>query len=486
MLNAAEVRVSDQQYELELRALDDQQPAAPRPGLVARTLNKFKPPAAGVTIESPQEVSSLYRHWRARVLATTIVGYAVYYFLRKNLSVAIPAIEADLGISKSELGLFLTLHGVLYGVSKFFNGFLGDRAHAAYFMAFGLICSAFMNLFFGLSSAVLTLGLFWLLNGYFQGMGFPPCARLITHWFSPKERATMFSVWNTSHSLGAAGVLVLTSYLVQFDWRLCFLVPALIGFGGALLVLTGLRDTPASLGLPEVETYTGDRAAGAASSKDRNSEAFSLFLRRHVFNNPLIWTLSLANFFVYVVRYAILDWGPSYIKEARGVELGHAGLMVACFEVGGVIGTLAGGVITDRVFKSHAGRACVVYMVACTALVYTFWSFAGDSTWMNCALLAGVGFFIYGPQCLVGVIAANLATKRAAATAIGLTGLFGYASTVLSGWGLGTIVQHFGWQTGFRIVVGCAVTASILFLTVWKVNAETELNARAPDQADSE
>lgn len=447
-------------------------------GWIAQSIRIFQPPPAAPPLTSAGEIKSTYRYWRIRILYTSIIGYAVYYFMRKNISVALPAMEADLGISKSNLGLFLTLHGVLYGVSKFFNGIWGDRANARYFMAFGLICSALMSLMFGLSSAVITLGLFWLANGYFQGMGFPPCARVITHWYSPRERATVFSVWNTSHSIGAAGVLVLTSYLVRYDWRLCFFVPAAIGLVGAMFVLLRLRDTPESLGLPEIEQYNGDRVAAKESAENSApAEEFWPFVRRHLFSNPLIWSLSLANFFVYVVRYAILDWGPSYIKEARGIELTHAGLTVACFEVGGVIGMLVGGVVTDRVFRSHAGRACVVYMLACTALVYVFWSYAGDSLWLNSSLLFGVGFFIYGPQCLVGVIAANLGTKRAAATAIGLTGLFGYASTVLSGWGLGTIVQHFGWQSGFRIVVASALAASLLFITVWKVNADTELNA---------
>jgi glycerol-3-phosphate transporter len=456
----------------------------PRGQLVARLVELFQPPPAAPPLDSPAEIDSTYRYWRNRVLVTSIIGYATYYFLRKNLSVAMPAMEADLGISKADLGLFLSLHGVLYGISKFFNGFLGDRANAAYFMATGLLLSAVMNVCFGMSSAVATLGLFWLANGYFQGMGFPPCARVITHWYSPKERATKFSIWNTSHSLGAAGILVLTSFLVQYNWRLCFLVPAAIGVVGAIYILLRLRDTPESLGLPEIEDYNGDRAAspssGASDATNEPAEAFSDFLRRHVFSNPLIWTLALANFFVYVVRYAILDWGPSYIKEARGVELGHAGLMVACFEVGGVIGTLVGGVVTDRVFRSHAGRACVVYMLACTGLVYIFWSFAGNSVWINSLLLAGIGFFIYGPQCLVGVIAANLGTKRAAATAIGFTGLFGYASTVVSGWGLGKMVDLYGWHSGFRLVVGSAVVATVLFITVWRVNADTELNAHAP------
>lgn len=449
---------------------------APHSRPLARWFWIFHPPAPAPLIESPTEIAQSYRRWRTQVLATTMFGYAVYYILRKNISVAMPAMESDLGISKADLGLFLTLHGVLYGISKFFNGFLGDQANAATFMSFGLVCSAVVNALFGFSTAAVTLGFFWLINGYVQGMGFPPCARVITHWFSPKERATKFSIWNTSHSIGAAVALILTGYLVVYDWRLCFWVPAAIGAIGALVILTFLRDTPRSMGLPEIEEYTGERVT-VTNARHEHTENFVVFLRRHVLTNPLIWTLSLANFFVYVVRYSILDWGPSFLKESRGVELAHTGWLVACFEIGGVVGMLVGGVMTDRIFRSHAGRACVVYMTACTALIYAFWTYAEDSTVLNSVALAGIGFFIYGPQCLVGVIAANLGTKRAAATAIGLTGLFGYFSTVLSGWGLGALVDRFGWHHGFQIVMGSALAACLLFLTVWKVNADTELNA---------
>src|SRR5207302_318158 len=106
---------------------------------------------------------------------------------RKNLSIAMPAMEHDLHISKSDLGKFLSLHGMLYGVSKFANGFIGDRANARVFMVVGLFFSALVNILFGFSSAVVTFGLLWMLNGWFQGMGFPPCARLLTHWFSPRD-----------------------------------------------------------------------------------------------------------------------------------------------------------------------------------------------------------------------------------------------------------------------------------------------------------
>jgi len=119
-------------------------PMAPAP---AGWLSLFQPaPAATVLTTDPVTIQRQYRLWQRRVLISSIIGYAVFYFVRKNLSIAMPVMEKELGISKAGLGLFLTLHGVLYGVSKFANGFLGDRANARAFMTAGLVCSALLNL----------------------------------------------------------------------------------------------------------------------------------------------------------------------------------------------------------------------------------------------------------------------------------------------------------------------------------------------------
>src|SRR5438270_10248339 len=153
-------------------------------GFFAKVLQTFRPaPRAKVQFTDPQVVARKYRYWQKRVLLSSIIGYATFYFVRGNLPFAMPLMEHNLGIHKQQLGLFLTLHGLLYGVSKFANGFLGDRANARAFMAFGLGASALINVLFGFNSAVVTLGLIWMANGWFQGMGFPPCARLLTNWF---------------------------------------------------------------------------------------------------------------------------------------------------------------------------------------------------------------------------------------------------------------------------------------------------------------
>jgi OPA family glycerol-3-phosphate transporter-like MFS transporter/OPA family sugar phosphate sensor protein UhpC-like MFS transporter len=162
-----------------------------------RLLGIFQPaPPVPVTLTDPAEIAAKYRRWQMRVLIFSIFGYAMFYFVRKNLGVAMPFMGKDLGITKEALGLFLTLHGVIYGVSKFANGFLADRANACVFMSTALLASALLNVWFGLSSTVVAFGLIWMLNGWFQGMGFPPCARLLANWFPPKQLATKFSIWS--------------------------------------------------------------------------------------------------------------------------------------------------------------------------------------------------------------------------------------------------------------------------------------------------
>jgi OPA family glycerol-3-phosphate transporter-like MFS transporter/OPA family sugar phosphate sensor protein UhpC-like MFS transporter len=355
----------------------------------------------------------------------------------------------------------------LYGVSKFMNGIAGDRVNARWFMVTGLVICGLINILFGLSASILSLGILWTLNGWFQGMGFPPCARLMTHWFSPREFATKMAIWNSSHSIGAGLIIILCGYLLQSntgpdDWRLCFFVPAGIVLFGAACLAIFLRDTPESLGFPPVEGTDDHR---------HDTEPLGAALGRLVFSNPYIWLLSLANFFVYAVRYGLLDWGPTFLKEARSINLLNATWMVAAYEGAGLLGMLCGGWITDRIFGGRAARACLFYMICCTGAILMFWKMPNQSWTSSTILLCLAGFFIYGPQSLIGTATAQLATKRAAAAAIGLTSIFGYLSTIVSGVGVGALVDRSGWDAGFLVFVVCGVVGVLLFALCWPARA---------------
>jgi OPA family glycerol-3-phosphate transporter-like MFS transporter/OPA family sugar phosphate sensor protein UhpC-like MFS transporter len=318
---------------------------------------------------------------------------------------------------------------------------------------------------------VVALGIFWMLNGWFQGMGFPPCARLMTHWFPPRKLATKMSLWNISHSIGAGLIVILCGYLVIHSWRLCFFVPAAMALLSSVFLWFKLADTPPSVGLPELE-------GTQARNPEELADDFKQILFRHVFSNKYIWLISLANFSVYTVRYAVLDWGPTLLTQAKHVELAHAGWMVAAFELAGLVGMLSCGWLTDRVFGGRGIRACFFYMVLAGLSILLFWKAPGESRILNTLFLCASGFFIYGPQALVGIIAANLATKRAAASASGLTGLFGYASTLLSGWGLGWLVEAHGWNAGFAGMLVITAIGAVLFLLGWNAKADGYAEAR--------
>lgn len=431
-----------------------------------------------MTIDHGGGWREVYRRMRGRQLGLAFAGYAIFYFVRKNIPVGMPLMEKQLGVGKTELGAFLTAGDSIYGVSKLANGFVGDRVSARWLMAAGLALSALMNGAFGLASSVLVLGILWLLNGWFQGMGFPPCARILAHWFAPAERGRMWGIWNGSHMIGAAGILVLAGWLGQnFGWRAVFLVPAAIALAMAAVLVIWLRDTPGSLGLPPVEVYRreGGAADETAIEPALSPAQYKALLRRRVFGNRIVWLASIANFFVYTVRLSFLNWAPTFLSQEKHVRLDMAALMTAGFELAGLVGALSAGWLTDRVFRTRRAPVCTAYMLAAAGAILAFWSLPDGNLVGAVLLLLAIGFFIYGPQFLVGVMVADQAGKHAAAAAIGLTAIFGYASSALSGLGLGAILEQHGWDGGFAMLCAAALTGAIPFALCWRARAPVDV-----------
>ncbi len=414
-----------------------------------------------------------YEYWRWRILLGTMIGYIFFYFVRKSITMAMPGLES-IGVTKTTLGLFLTIHGVLYGVSRFINGVWSDRVNPRYFMSIGLFLAALTNVFCGLSSDIASaffptasdaskanviawiIGSFWIINGWVQGMGFPPCAKSLMHWFAPREHGVKFATWNISHSFGAGLVFLLNSFVVGFGWKYCFFVPAALSLSGAVFLFWALRDSPEKEGFDPVETYyerkqrskTTDETNSAPceqtqenSSAEEKQTGWWDDLCKNVLSNWAIWVLCFANFFVYIVRFSILDWAPTFLSQSKGLDLQSAGWATACYEIFGAFGIILSGVMMDKVFKGRGAKACFVYMLGCGIASFAFWKLDSESLTLNILLLSLIGFFIYGPQCLIGCVASTVATKKSGAASSGLTGLFGYLATIVTGFGVGLIVD---------------------------------------------
>ena len=418
------------------------------------------------------EVDRAYRYWRRRILLTTIVGYALFYFVRANDSVPVKAMQDDLGLTKAQLGLISSIGGVTYGVSKFVNGFLGDHANPRYFMALGLLVCAVMNVFFGFSSTLPFLIGYWFANMWAQGMGFPPCAKSMAYWFSPRERHSTFGVWHMSHMIGAALIHALTGYLVVwYGWRSCFYVPAALAMVGVIIILHYLRDTPASMGLPPVEVYKGEETPKELAEEIKVEEPYWQVVVEYIFKNPFMWIISIANASVYMLRWIQMKWGPTFLQEAKGMSVVASGWLSFGSEMAGMVSALIGGIIADRFFRGRAGRVCVIAMLLMSGTIYVFWSTQPSSPVLVSVLFIVMGFFLYIPQMLIAAMAMNLGTKRASAAAVGMTGLFGYLATVPAGWGVGWMADHYGWNGPFALMLGCAAGTMLLMALTWNVGA---------------
>jgi OPA family glycerol-3-phosphate transporter-like MFS transporter/OPA family sugar phosphate sensor protein UhpC-like MFS transporter len=372
-------------------------------------------------------------------------------------------------ISTYAIGTMLTVHGIVYGLSRFVNGFWADRLNGRIFMTVGIALSALMNFLFGCTSLSILFAVFWVLNGWTQGMGFPPCAKMLTHWIHPKELATKMSVWNTSHSFGAVMALGLCSLLLGplgLGWRWCFYVPAVLAAGATLFCFFCVKDSPTEAGVEELEIEGGKNEA------ESKATVTSAERRRLVFGNRVIWLIALANFFVYIVRFGFLDWGPTFLKQFKGIPVAKGGLMTIAFELAAIVGTIFAGWATDKWFKGRGVRTCVFCMLFAALFSFGFWYLpSGAPIWQATLLLMGAGFCIYGPQALIGIIAANQATKEAAAMANGFTGIMGYLSTTVSGIGVAFIKTHYGWGAALCSLAAFALIGMCLFLFAWNSKA---------------
>ena len=437
-----------------------------------------------------------YRYWEWRTIVVLFIGYALFYFVRKNLGMAIPAMEAELGISKTQLGIFLTLHSIIYGFSRFVNGMLVDRFSKKKIMALGLLLTCAVNLFICFSpklNGMLTLldaegkatlglvyliGSLWVLNGYLQGMGVPPCVSLLAHWVKPDELATKQSIWNVSHTLGAGIVVALCGFMLDHygysAWYLCFMVPALIALVGVPVLWFGLKDDPSEVGLPPVEKMgkeTTEKSGEPDPLENIDGKKYKKIINRMVFGNPFIWIIGISNFCIYVIRLTILDWGASFLTETKGMDISQAGGLLATTEIlGGTLGMLLAGWLSDKLFKSKAHRTCFFCIVFATLTFFLFWKC--ESVVLSFVFLVFSAFFIYGPQALYGVCASQQATKYAAGTGNGIIGIFGYASSVVSGVIFGNLAETGGWDSVFPIAIAFGVAGAIAIGLMWNAPAD--------------
>jgi len=191
-----------------------------------------------------------------------------------------------------------------------------------------------------------------------------------------------------------------------------------------------------------------------------------------VLRNRMVWLLAGVYFLIKPTRYLILSWSPVYINERLGTGTATSGVLGSMFDLAGPVGTLAGGYLSDRVFKSKRMPMAIIALF-CLAIVMAAFRYLPPTRFAVGMGFFVIGFLIYIPDSLVsGTAAIDFGTKQGASTASGIINGCGSIGQVfgvtLPGWADKIVGQgHDIWNPIFFWLSVTLALAALFLLPQW-------------------
>ena len=445
-------------------------------------------------IGDPAEVDRLYHYHRRNIIFILTLGYGLGYVCRLAFNVVKKPIM-DAGIfTPEEVGFIgsMLLYG--YAAGKFSNGFLADYSNVKRFFAVGILMSALLNFGMSFSTVVGISAILWALNGWFQGFGAPSAVVAMGNWFSNHERGRYYGIWSTAHSIGEGLTYLGIAFLIAMPpkglglhWQWGFWTPAAICIFAAFLLYRYLEDRPQTLGLPSIAEWSKDGSANARPDEHDASRIWKDQLK--VLAIPSMWVIALASSTMYITRYAINSWGNVYLQEIRGFDLFDANLFIFLNTAAGILGCVAFGYLSDKVFDARRPPANLIFgLMELIPLIIIFYG-------PNNSLVLAIALVVYGfglsgiLASLGGLFAIDIAPKRVAGAAMGFIGIFSYIGAGTQDYISGKLIYDSEIRVVFSIGensptvyfydytipimfwVGASVISMLLAASLWRVKA---------------
>ena len=396
---------------------------------------------------SPDKVDGAYKSLRNRTFWGVTVAYSLYYVCRMSINVVKQPLIDEGILSAGQLGLIGSALLFVYAVGKFLNGFIADYCNIRRFMATGLFVSALVNLLmgvFGLFDNMLptmlifmSFAILWGINGWMQSMGSAPGVISLSRWFPQSKRGSYYSLFSSSPYVGEfISYNVLAVVVGWLGWQAGFIVAALAGLAGALIILLFVSDTPESKGLPSVQELSGE-----ALTKEDNMPTREL--QKMILKHPGIWVIAISSAFIYITKYAVAGWGVLFLQKARGFDLAEASQVIAFSAVFGILGTVLAGWMSDRMFKGDRARPAVLSGIISTSSLILF-LFVGGGFVLNIFYVSLFSLSTGILYCIVaGLMAVDIVPRKATGAALGVVGISSYVAAGLQDIASGYLIQGF-------------------------------------------
>ncbi|MDQ2858530.1 MAG: MFS transporter [Candidatus Eremiobacteraeota bacterium] len=418
------------------------------------------------TTETTAGASVATRSSRKRyaILAILCLLYFISYLDRVTISVTAPKIIDELHFSKTSMGLIFSAFAISYALLQIVGGVMGDRFGPRKVLSALMGWWSFFTILTGFATSVASFFIVRLLFGVGEAGGFPVATRALATWYPPTMRGFLQGITHAASRSGAAfappivvGLVVLTG-----GWRPPFVILGALGVLWSVLFFAIYRDNPAddaSVNALELEKI-GTRTAVRTDSK-KHRIPWGTILR-----NRDVWLLTAVYFAYGYTLWIYLTWLPTYLKEARHFTFSQLGIAASLPLIGGVLGDLIGGTLSDKIYERtgnlNLARRSVIAVAYVGSAAFTVPSAFVGSSYAFVLLSAGALFML---ECAVSncwAVSMDLGGRYYAGTVSGImnTG-FGVAG-IISPFVFGYLADTTGgWTTGFMLGSGILLLGAL-------------------------
>ncbi|XP_060909994.1 glucose-6-phosphate exchanger SLC37A1 isoform X1 [Labrus mixtus] len=355
-----------------------------------------------------------------------------------------------------------------YAVGMYLSGIIGERLPIRLYLTFGMLASGLFTCLFGLGYVynIHSLGFYVFVqvaNGLVQTTGWPSVVTCISNWFGKGRRGLIMGLWNSHTSVGNILGSLIAGYWVSSNWGMSFIVPGIIIAAMGVVCFLFLIEHPNDLksihaqnsspttsvptkcwngvnGQTEMYLQYKDKTQAhyyfMDSVQNRKSYDTELLLPRDsvcvpvqpvvvvkresepsaisfmgALRIPGVIEFSLCLLFAKLVSYTFLFWLPLYITKAAHLDAKKAGDLSTLFDVGGIVGGILAGVISDKLGKR--ATTCAVMLLLSAPTLYGFSMISEFGLGPTIGMLLVCGGLVNGPYSLITTaVSADLGTHK--------------------------------------------------------------------------
>ena len=312
-----------------------------------------------------KEVSNRYRNY---VLVMLTLVYVFNFVDRQLLVILQESIKKELHLSDTQLGL---LSGFTFAIFYVTIGVpiarLADKGNRRNIVAMSLAGWSLMTACSGLVRNFIQLLLARIGVGIGEAGGSPPAHAMISDYFRPEKRATALSFYSTGIYIGILIGFLMGGYLNQnLGWRTAFLVLGIPGIIFSLLFYISVK---------EPRRGATDRNATPVTATHTFAQVLKLLYAKKTF----VYLAAATALHVFCI-YGLVNWSSSFLMRLHGMKNTETGVTLGLiFGFGGVVGTFAGGFLTDHFGKRD--KQWYLKIPACAILVSIL--FAAGALFLN-------------------------------------------------------------------------------------------------------